>query len=312
MEERAEARRLLWLYTMGVVNVGTLTTLLVSLLVGAVSRARVEALDAITQEFSLPLPNDLSLPSSSLERITEEAVQERVIDLPRVEPMSPQELSQMGDAYLDAADAVPDEALQDDDWLERMNAELATQVEEEYKRLQRELGLLDEEEDSLPQEPSEAELDRQWEEDFARWEAEEDEIDFDDIEQVEEELESYRKRTAALEGQKARIEALEAVGDSDAVPDGASMVWETDSQPCPECAALAGTEVKSKRGHHPNCQCEAALVPWKPAAKGVPGFDGLTLEQLQRQLDVMAPLPDTEWKTKQTKRVVTRMEELRA
>lgn len=40
------------------------------------------------------------------------------------------------------------------------------------------------------------------------------------------------------------------------------------------------------------------------------GFDALTPEQLRHQLDVMAKLPDTDWKTAQTKRVRDRLAEL--
>lgn len=87
--------------------------------------------------------------------------------------------------------------------------------------------------------------------------------------------------------------------------------WVATPDACDECKERDGQvyPITVRFKDHPRCRCdiEEAMTP---KSEQPITFAAMTLTQLRHQLLVMAPVPDTAWKTKQTKRVQDRIREL--
>lgn len=211
---------------------------------------------------------------------------------------------------------------------------------EEDERLEREEQTEAERLERLEDERERLEREREDAEDRRLEDAEADELDLDDDDVdydpdarreslpplTDDDRDRIKKDVARMMGEIARTTQARAAnqriagfvdGLAQAVENGTQVlpdretvvVWAADDDPCPECVALEGTRVRGRRGHHVNCQCVPDLQP-KVGSDKVPGFLGLTLEQLRHQLTVMEPLKPSAWKIRQTKRLQARITEL--
>ena len=323
---RGRMRRALWLYGVGALALGPLTALLVLIVSQALLRARTRALSEIVTTYQVILPGDLYGLTEGTQRAVVGIVERVTSELPPVDLLD-EDLA--GELLSLAESWDPEELAQ----LEQFSRELDARVERELARFaaedERELAQirardeadertweakLDAEEQAL-----EAELEADLADYRAGIEAEEraleaeleaEELRQAEIDEAEERLARIADERAMHEERSALFHGLDEVLEegSPVLPDeGAGMVWETDADPCEVCAELAGSEVSSRTGHHPNCECfpTVGLVESNGEA-----FLALDVHVLRRQLEVLRDLPDTKWKLRQVERLSARINEL--
>lgn len=323
---RGRMRRALWLYAVGALALGPLTALLVLIVSQALLRARVRALSETVTTYQVILPGDLYGLSEGTQRAVSQIVERVTSGLPEVdlvgedlagelvalaETWDPEELAQLADfsreldarverelarfaaederelAHIRATDAARDEANEArwDAEEKARDAELLAELQAEERALDAELQA---EERALDAELAEEDRLIEAEEQLAR---------------IADERAMHEERSALFHGLDEVLEE-----GSPVLPDeGVGMVWETDADPCEVCAELAGSEVSSRTGHHPNCECfpTVGLVESNGEA-----FLALDVHVLRRQLEVLRDLPDTRWKLRQVERLSRRINEL--
>lgn len=319
-------RRALWLYGVGALALGPLTALLVLIVSQALLRARVRALSEIVTAYQVILPGDLYGLSEGTQWAVSQIVERVTSELPPVDRLD-EDLA--GELLSLAETWDPEELAQ----LEQFSRELDARVERELARFsaedERELAHI-RATDAARDEANEARWDAEEKaldaELLAETEAEERALDAeleaeeraldaelaeeDRVIEAEERLARIADERAMHEERSARFAALDEVLEegSPVLPDeGAGMVWETDADPCEVCAELAGSEVSSRTGHHPNCECfpTVGLVESNGEA-----FLALDVHVLRRQLEVLKDLPNTKWKLRQVERLSARINEL--
>jgi hypothetical protein len=295
---RARIRRLLWLYLGGALTIGVLQTLLIAVVVGVLTRARQQALQEVALEFAAPVDARPDLSDISTGWIVEQ-VQEVVESLPDPAPeMSPEQ----AELAVDVADSADDDELaDDDDWLEALDDEL-----EAERRLEGQWA----EEDDAEADRWQAEQEEQDRAELEAWEAEQDRLADEaealdaerreEIARIEQELDARVEDAAHRERVRAQHDSIEHV-------EGVEAAWAAQAGACPLCQAESGQSAHKARLHHPNCRCELEARPKASGSVNGELFEALSIDLLEKQLDTMAGMPDSPWKTKQTKRVKTRI-----
>lgn len=300
---RARIRRLLWLYLVGALTIGVLQTLLIAVVVGVLTRARQHALQEVALDFAAPVDARPDLSDLSMEWIVEQ-VQEVVESLPEPAPeMSPEQ----AELALDVADSADDDELaDDDDWLDALDEELDAE-----RRLEEAWA----EEDDADADRWQAEQDAKDRADLDAWEAEQDALaeleEADEAEALDaerrEEIARIEQELDARVEDAAHRERVRAQHDSIEHVEGVEAAWAAQAGACPLCQAESGQSAHKARLHHPNCRCELEARPKASGSVNGELFEALSIDLLEKQLDTMAGMPDSPWKTKQTKRVKTRI-----